>query len=778
MYQRIISIIISLSFLASSVSAQIKLSGTVVDANTKLPLEFANIALLKPDSTFIAGASCDSIGHFTFDNLSQGDYLLSSTFVGYNQTYTPVAHLEKDLDWGTIALQSSGVMLKEVTVTGSTVIQKADRKLLIPSSAQIRASDNGVTLLRNLQLSRIVINPINNTITTPNGSPVQLRINGIEVTPAEVVALQPQDIIRIEYHEDPGMRYGDAAAVIDYITRRRDSGGSLSTNLTNAFWRLGFVEDYLSAKVNHKKSEFGVNAYYDYKNFNWTRENRQTFVYPTMTLHQDEIGTPTKSEETKLNLVLNYNLNEPDKYLFNLTFRNNYDNIPNSGTDRISTLYTYSTSHTDTIPSSISDHSTWKNNTPALDIYFQRNLPHEQLLIFDMVGTYMDSKSTRLYRQTQIGTNPYEIYSCITGNKYSLIAEGIYEKKWKTGTLTGGVRHVQSYTENNYSGNVSSHVGLVVAQTYGYAEYQLRKNKFNYALGLGTTRTFYSQDANRIEKYIFRPVLRAAYNINNDAYIRYTGYVAGYSPSLSDLNNVSQNIDAYQIQQGNPNLLTAWYADNSINAGYNKGIFGIGLYAQYYYIHKPIMEQIFLTDSLLVHTNMNQGAYRHIYLLAALKMKPYKDYITLSLTPAFDRYTCEGTDYLHTYNEWSIRASLLAVYKNWVLYADVQTRRNDFYGETLMMNNFPLITFTAGYNTQRWGAGILLANPFSSELSQGAINYSALTPYTSNAYTRNLGQVILFKFTLNLSFGRKYNTVNKRLDNTDTDSGIMTGTKK
>jgi len=33
-------------------------------------------------------------------------------------------------------------------------------------------------------------------------------------------------------------------------------------------------------------------------------------------------------------------------------------------------------------------------------------------------------------------------------------------------------------------------------------------------------------------------------------------------------------------------------------------------------------------------------------------------------------------------------------------------------------------------------------------------------------------------FSLNLNFGRKYNAVNKRLENTDTDAGIMTGTKK
>jgi len=242
MYYKI-RIFILLFFLVSEISAQVKLSGTIIDAGTKDTVEFANIVLLKSDSTFLNGTSSDSKGFFMFNNLPQGDYIISSTYVGYNKTYTQVAHLDKDRNLGAIFLQPSSVALKEVTVTGAAVIQKADRQLLIPSATQIKASNSGVTLLRNMQLSRILINPISNAITTPSGDAVQLRINGIEATTAEVVALQPQDIIRIEYHEDPGMRYNNAAAVIDYITRRRDSGGSISTNLLNTLWRIGFARN-------------------------------------------------------------------------------------------------------------------------------------------------------------------------------------------------------------------------------------------------------------------------------------------------------------------------------------------------------------------------------------------------------------------------------------------------------------------------------------------------------------------------------------------------------
>ena len=758
-------------FFTSSLTAQIKLSGIVIDAGTKEPLEFANIALLNRDSVFISGTSCDSIGFFVFNNLPKGDYILSSTFVGYDKTYTPIAGLDKDYDLGAILLHSSGIMLSEVTVTGTTVIQKAEKKLLIPSANQIKVANSGLTLLRNLQLSRIVVNPISNSVTTPSGDAVQLRINGIVVTVEEVNALSPQDIIRIEYYEDPGVRYGNAAAVIDYITRRRDSGGSVSAKLMNALWRIGFAEDYLSAKVNHKKSEFGANAYYHYRDLEWKHENHETFVFPDQTLYRNEEGKPTKLNEKTLSFTLNYNLNEPDKYLFNATFRNNYNNTPNSFTDRISTLYFSGDS------SSISDHSTWWNNAPSLDLYFQRNLKNDQLIIVNAVGTYMDSKSTRLYEQIPATGDPYVSNSCIIGTKYSLIAEAIYEKKLQKGKLTGGLRHSQSYTENNYSGNVAAQVGLVVSETYGYAEYQLFKNKFNYTFGLGAMRTFNSQENTGMEKYIFRPALRVTYNINNSAYIRYNGYISGNAPSLSDLNNVTQNIDALQVQQGNPNLKTVWYVSNTINAGYNKKIFGVEFYTRYNYNHKPIMEQISLADNIFVHTNINQKAFHQVFSEFTMKLKPWKDYIMLSVTPGLNHYVSMGTDYFHKYDNWRIRGSLMGNYKNWFLNAEVYSRWNTLWSEMVYIGE-KITIMTAGYNTSKWSASIMMLNPFTDEYSIGYENRSALAPYTSNIYTHNLGQVIGFNFSLNLNFGRKYQAADKRLDNTDSDAGIMTGTKK
>lgn len=768
-----LTILTLLIYFVTTTEAQVKVSGSVVDANTRNTVEFANIALLKNDSTFYAGASSDTLGIFAFNNIPKDNYILSATFVGYTKTYIPIQVNGNDVNIGTVSLATSDVLLKDVTVTANAVIQKSDRKIIIPSDAQIKASNSGVTLLRNLQLSRIIINPITNAITIPSGDAVQLRINGVEVTIAEVVALHPEDIIRIEYHDEPGMRYGGAAAVIDYITRRKESGGSLSANLTNTPHKIGYAEDYFSAKVNHKKSEFGVNAYWHLRDLEWTRENKETFVFPDKILERQEEGEPTKVKENSLNLAANYSLLETDNYMFNATFRNRYNDEPNEFSNRKSTIY----SSDGSAPLSILDESSSSSNTPSLDLYFQKNLKNEQLLIFNVVGTYINSKSTRLYQERRKEKLTTDILSDVRGDKYSLITEAIYERKIGQGKLSAGLKHTQSYTNNTYSGDVATDINLKFAETYGYAEYQLRKGKFNYTFGLGLMRTYNSQGKNSNKKYIPRPTLRVSYNINDNAYIRYNGLISGYSPSLSDLNNVEQKIDSLQIRRGNPNLETVTYYVNTLNAGYNKGIFGIELYMRHSYDHKPIMEQITFEDGKFIRSNINQKGFHRLYAETTIKVKPLKDYLTLSVTPGVSRFISYGETFTHTYTSWRVRGSIVANYKQWSLSAEAYTRWNNFWAETQNIGE-RIHMLMAGYNAKKWSLNIGVLEPFSNNYSVGSRNLSALAPNQSDVYTNKLNKIIMINFSLNLNFGRQYKAADKRLNNDDNDSGIMSGSKK
>ncbi len=770
---RLSTLIVLLIAAQTMLGQQVKITGKIVDKANSSPIEYANIALLSKDSVFIKGVNSDAQGYFAMNNTKADNYLLSVSFLGYETSYVPVSHPDKDNDLGNIALEPASIALSEATVTAQSVINKPDRKLITPSNAQVQASTNGMDLLQKLQLSRLTVDPINNKISISGNGEVQLRINGVQVTNAEVVALRPEDIIRIEYHDDPGVRYGNAAAVIDYIVRRKESGGNINGNAMQGISIPGFADDFMSAKYNNKKSEFSANVYWNYRDIDWTRTNDETFRLPTEELHRVEEGLPTKFKNSYINSALNYSLMEQDKYYFNATFRYNHWDMPNAFSDRRSTLKT----SYNPIPLTIVDHSSEYNKTPALDLYYQRNLKNDQLLIFNVVGTYISSNSKRTYQEHREDEAVTDIYSDISGDKYSLIAEGIYERKLGEGKFTAGLKHKQTYANNTYAGTVDRDVSMKQAESYIYAEYQFKKGKFSYMANLTGTRFYYSQADNSQEKFLLQPSFRVNYSPNDNAFVRYRFNYWGHIPSLGELNDVQQAMDSLQIRKGNPNLKSNYSLNNQLTAGYNKGMFGVDLFAQYTYRNKPVMESIYFEDGYFIRTSENQKAHHHLQVQATFKIKPWKEHITLSFTPGVNRYISYGNNYTHTYTNKFMRVNLDANYKSWVMNFWMGTSWDWFYGETKNEGE-KLHMLSIGYNKPNWSVAVGSFNPFGGNYKRNDENWSNLAYSKSQIFSDNLKQMIFVRASFNINFGRQFKGGDRRLNNSDTDSGLMSGAKK
>ncbi|MDU1903561.1 MAG: TonB-dependent receptor [Dysgonomonas sp.] len=772
MYLKSIFLIITIALTQSIWGQNVNISGKIVDKATSSPIEFANITLLNKDSVFIKGVNSDANGYFALKHNHKEDCMLSISYIGYEASYIPISNATTDKDMGSIALEPSSILLDEATVTAQSVINKADRKLITPSQAQIQASTSGLDLLQKLQLPRINIDYINNKISAAGNGEVQLRINGVEVTQAEIVALRPEEIVRIEFHDDPGVRYGNVAAVLDYITRRKESGGNINGNAMHGLKNIGFAEDYIAAKYNNKKSEFSANGNWRYRKIDWIRTNNETFVFPDKEMHRIEKGLPTLFKENKINTSINYNLLEKDKYYFNARFRYNYQDMPNSYSDRKSIL---ETSYTEN-PLTITDHSTEKYNTPALDLYFQKNLKNEQLLIFNVVGTYITSTSNRQYTEEGHAT-PQEIISHIKGDKYSIIAEGIYERKLGIGKLTTGLKHKQTYSNNKYEGDVNRELSMKQAESYGYAQYQFKKGKVSYMAGITGTRFYYSQGDEKQTKFLVQPTVRINYNPNDNTYFRYRFNLWGHIPSLSELNDVEQHIDLLQIRRGNPDLRSNYSLFNSISGGFKKGIFGVDFRTEYTYRNKPIMESIFFEDDKFIFTSENQKEHHHWNTEATFKIRPFKDILTIGITPGFNRYVSHGNNYRHTYTNKYIRANVDAMYKGFVFTMMAGTSWDWFYGEK-MNEGETLYMMGVGYNKPNWSIMFGAFNPFGGEYKRYEENWSRLAPSKNEIFTDDLKQMFLVRASFNVNFGRQYKAGDRRINNTDDDAGIMSGAKK
>ncbi len=686
----------------------------------------------------------------------------------------------------TLRMDTSMFKLAEVTVEAQSVIQKVDKQILLPNREQRKASHDGMSLLQNLQIPRIVVNPVENSVKTLANQEVQLRINGIEASSSEVMAINPKDVIRIEYHDQPGLRYNGAAAVINYIVKHRDTGGNLMLNASNGVTMPGWGEYHLAGKVNFGKSSFSLITHYSPRDIYWTRTNAETYNFSTGTIENREVGEPTRFKMNPVNIGLTYNWTNGEKNMLQIALRDFMKFTPQSKTNRDSYLY----QGTDSF--AIHDHESSKSISPSLDIYYEHNLPDDHHLYFDLVGTYINSSNDRRFEQLPLGetvADTTDVTSRVRGNKYSLIGEAIYEKQWENIALTVGVRHNQQWVENRYASAINEqmvndqmvNVSMTTAETYAFAEVQQRVKQFSYAVGIGAMHTYIEQAGQKQSNWIARPQLTLSYDFGKGVFWKYKGYVSGYQPSLSAMSDVAQQIDKYQIRQGNPNLKPVMFVANEMQLSWQSKHVNLNLWANYSYDHKPIMDETFeqLIDgqSYAIRTYANHRGFHRLQVAPSVQVRLLNNSLIFTVAPFANYYVSLGNSYTHKHFNPGVRASIMGMYKGWQFFGEVTTRYNNLWGETLEYGEF-YHHIGLGYNADKWGFRAMLMNPFSVKgYSIETKDLSALAPNTQHAEMRDFRQMLILNFHCNLDFGTQRRDSGKRINNEDKENGILSGTK-
>ena len=760
---------------AVSMAANNKVSGVIKDAADKSALIGVNVSLKQGDQQ-VSGTVTDAHGKFSLE-AETGEFVLECSYIGYEPIGMSLA-INGNINLGTIEMNEASTELSEVVVEGDAVIQKVDRQILLPNKEQLGASSDGMSLLQNLQIPRIVVNPVENSVKTLTNQEVQLRINGIEASSSEVMAINPKDVIRIEYHDQPGVRFNGAAAVINYIVKHRDTGGNLMLNASNGVTMPGWGQYHLAGKVNFGKSSFSLMTHYSPLDVYWTRTNSETYNFSTGTIENREVGEPTRFKMNPVNIGLTYNWTNGEKNMLQISLRDNMNFTPYAQSNRDTYLYQATDSF------AIHDHESSKSISPSLDIYYEHNLPNDNHLYFDVVGTYINSSNDRRFEQTPLGetvADTTDVTSRVRGNKYSLIGEAIYEKDWENIGLTVGVRHNQQWMENTYLGSASATVNMTTAETYAFAEVQQRVKQFSYAVGIGAMHTYIEQGGQKSSNWIARPQLTMSYDFGKGVFWKYKGYVSGYQPSLSAMSDVAQQIDKYQIRQGNPDLKPVMFVANEMQLSWQSKYVNLNIWANYSYDHKPIMDETFeqLIDgqSYAVRTYANHRGFHRLQVAPSVQVRLLQNKLIFTVAPFANYYVSLGNSYTHKHFNPGVRASFMGMYNGWQFFGEVTTRSNNLWGETLEYGEF-YHHIGVGYNADKWGFRAMLMNPFSVKgYSIETKDLSALAPNTQHAEMRDFRQMLILNFHCNLDFGTQRRENGKRINNEDKENGILSGAK-
>lgn len=168
------------------------------------------------------------------------------------------------------------ISLGEVKVKSAQVVNKPDGKLIYPSEVQKSSSNSSYSLLQKLGLSNIRVDDVGKSVSVidQRGS-VQLRINGILADKADMLSLDPKSIVKIDFIDSPGVRYGDGVAyVINILTRRVASGYSCGTELTPLLTLMN-GNGYVYGRWNIGKNELALSYIVDYRDLYGGRQEEQ-----------------------------------------------------------------------------------------------------------------------------------------------------------------------------------------------------------------------------------------------------------------------------------------------------------------------------------------------------------------------------------------------------------------------------------------------------------------------------------------------------------------------
>ena len=351
-----------------------KISGTVTDNGSNLPVEFATIALADATGKTIDGTIADAKGKFTIHKIADGKYTVSISFIGY-ETITQSVALEgkkNDINLGTIKLAEEARQLNEVVVEGKKdlVEERVDRTIYnAENDATTRGGDATDVLKRVPMLSvdldgNVSMRGSSNITVLINNKPSTIMANSV----ADALKQIPSDQIKtVEVITSPSAKYDaeGSAGIINIITKKNTLEG-LTLNIDAG---VGYRGSNLGLNGNYRKGKMGVSlGGFGRSNYNVSGsfENDQTTIDNGSTFQTiQRAGNRSNGIFGNYNLGWDYDINKKNSVTASVRYglRNN-----NSYQDGLASL-TFQNGSSIPSSSSLRDVST-KDLSGTMDLNF------------------------------------------------------------------------------------------------------------------------------------------------------------------------------------------------------------------------------------------------------------------------------------------------------------------------------------------------------------------------------------------------------------------------
>ena len=608
-----ILVLIFLAFIVVSVSAnenegEIKkggVKGFVIDASSKVPLEYATIAIKNKLTNKLDGTITDQTGFFRMNGLDLGTYSVEITFIGYQSISLPEFELTaknnfKDL--GQIIIAPSSQNIDEVVVVSDrpTVSYKIDKKVINVSQQHTSASGTAVELLETIPSVTV---DITGTVSLRGSTSFTVLIDGkpTVLEPSEALNQIPASAIEnIEIITNPSAKFDPdgSSGIINIITKKNQLQGVTGLiNLTGGYFDQ-YGGDFL---LNFRKERFNFYIGGDINNRNMygksENKNRTSNNDTSTIVLSDGIfnrGGLTYGFRGGIDFTIN------PKNTLSISGRYGYRSMNNS---------TFSDYIVSTNPSTIITEYTSKNIFERGGDFYSINLDfshkfaqkgHE--LIFQLNTDYrnftedsknqlFDDNNTITFGKKTIedgtGTS-YRAkvdYTLPIGEKDKL--EAGYQAKLSSSEDLNKVNSYDPLSGNYYLIDSLTHNVNNIDDVHSlYTTYSGVLGDFGYQIGLREEYTYrvielIGENQNfTLDQWDFFPTLHFSYQLPKEQQVMVSYTRRIQRPRGWDLEPFETWIDKFTVQKGNPSLKNE-YIDSyelSYQILFGKNTFSIDIY--------------------------------------------------------------------------------------------------------------------------------------------------------------------------------------------------------
>ncbi len=589
--------------------SKFEVTGTIIDKETKQPLEYATIIFTPLKGGKITGGITNAKGNFKID-VTKGIYTISIEFISFKTKTFENQIIDSDTNLGIIALEINTESLDEVEIIAekSTVEIRLDKKIYNVGKDMTVKGGTASDVLDNVPSVTV---DIEGNVSLRGNDNVRILVNG---KPSGLVGLSGADALRqlpaeaiekVEVITSPSARYEaeGTAGILNIILRKGKAQG-----FNGAFSSsIGYPENYgFSANLNYRTKKFNLftNTGYNYRNSPGNSLAYVTFFddIGIEEAYRDEVvNYDRKGNRFNTRLGIEYYLNETSSITGTFLFRN-------SNGDDIATnlINEFDSNKNLTISSIRTEFEDEKEKTIEYNLNYTKNFDksgHKLTLDFQ----YGETTETEIANIIDIDTYPItnQNESEKTGTDElgkEILFKGDYtlpinentqfelgfkidldelNSDYLVETLENG-----SFVNNiNYSNTLDFQQNIFAI----YSQFGKKINKFSYLLGLRAEKTnrkinlIQSNEVYNKNFTEFFPTLNLGVELNDSENI-----TLGYSRRLRRphhwfLNPFESRTSETYIRKGNVNLDPTY--TNSFDFGYLKKWENFTLNSSIYYQH-------------------------------------------------------------------------------------------------------------------------------------------------------------------------------------------------